>query len=487
MIYTELLEKQIIGRLRIDNPWWTENCIPEFYRDMKPRLYLDIFMPLVQATDIGRSIILMGPRRVGKTVMMFHTIQKLIDEGVPAQNIVYISVETPIYNHILLEQLFILARKAQGKAEGMNKEQMYVFYDEIQYLKDWEVNLKSLVDTYKSVKFIASGSAAAELQKKSNESGAGRFTDFSLPPLTFYEYIHLRGYTNIIQSRKILWYNNEIACSSAMDIDKLNGLLLDYINYGGYPEVVFSQKIRENPGQFIRHDIIDKVLLRDLPSLYGITDVQELNSVFTMIAYHSGGQFSYETLAKESGVKKDTLRKYIQYLQAAFLIKVVRRTDDTAKNYQRETQFKIYLTNPSLRCALFQPIKEQDEEIGDMVETAVYAQWIPRTEAAISYANWKVGRTQGEVDIVGINVGRQKPAWAVEIKWTDRFFERPGELVSLKYFMEKNNMREAIVTTRTQQGTKVLEWGSIHYIPVACYVYTVGENTLRQVQENYGL
>lgn len=136
---------------------------------------------------------------------------------------------------------------------------------------------------------------------------------------------------------------------------------------------------------------------------------------------------------------------------------------------------------------MFQPIKEQDEEIGDMVETAVYAQWIPRTEAAISYANWKVGRTQGEVDIVGINVGRQKPAWAVEIKWTDRFFERPGELVSLKYFMEKNNMREAIVTTRTQQGTKVLEWGTIHYIPVACYVYTVGENTLRQVQENHGL
>lgn len=189
--------------------------------------------------------------------------------------------------------------------------------------------------------------------------------------------------------------------------------------------MVFSQKIRENPGQFIRHDIIDKVLLRDLPSLYGITDVQELNSVFTMIAYHSGGQFSYETLAKESGVKKDTTRKYIQYLQAAFLIKAIRRTDDTAKNYQRETQFKLYLTNPSLRCALFQPIKEQDEEMGDMVEISVYAQWIPRADAEISYANWKVGRTQGEVDIVGINVGRQKPAWAVEIKWTDRFLKDP--------------------------------------------------------------
>ena len=487
MVYTELLEKQIIGRLRVDNPWWTENNIPDYYREMKPRLYLDIFMPLVKATDLSRALILMGPRRVGKTVMMYHAIQKLIDEGVPAQNIIYISVETPIYNNIYLEQLFLLACKVLGKTNFNSREQMYVFYDEIQYLKEWEVNLKSLVDTYKSVKFIASGSAAAELRKKSDESGAGRFTDFSLPPLTFYEYIHLRGYTNIMREGMIHWQDQDLKCSSTMDINKLNELLLNYINYGGYPEVVFSEKIRENPGQFIRHDIIDKVLLRDLPSLYGITDVQELNSVFTMIAYHSGGQFSYEALSKESGVKKEVLRKYIQYLEAAFLIKVIRRTDDTAKSYQRETQFKIYLTNPSLRCALFQPISEQDDEIGDMVETSVYAQWIPRPGASISYANWKNGRSQGEVDIVGINIGRQKPAWAVEIKWTDRFYERPGELESLKYFLGNNNMKEAIVTTKTQQGTKELDWATIHYIPVACYTYTVGENTLRQEKENYAL
>ena len=99
---------------------------------------------------------------------------------------------------------------------------------------------------------------------------------------------------------------------TAIDIVKLNELFIDYINYGGYPEVVFSEKIRESPGQFIRHDIIDKVLLRDLPSLYGISDVQELNSLFTMIAYHSGAQFSYESLSKESGVRKDTLKKYIK-------------------------------------------------------------------------------------------------------------------------------------------------------------------------------
>ena len=43
---------------------------------------------------------------------------------------------------------------------------MYVFYDEIQYLKEWEIDLKSLVDTYRNVKFVASGSAAAELKRE---------------------------------------------------------------------------------------------------------------------------------------------------------------------------------------------------------------------------------------------------------------------------------------------------------------------------------
>lgn len=489
MEYTELLERQIIGRLRVDNPWWTEGEIPDFYQDMKPRLYLDLFYSLVTNIDLKRSVILMGPRRVGKTVMIYHTIARLLANGVPQHNIIYISVETPIYNKIYLEQLFNLSKQTLGKRED-DHEQYYVFFDEIQYLKDWEINLKSLVDTYKNVKFVASGSAAAELKRRSNESGAGRFTDFSLPPLTFYEYIHLKGYGQLMIPRKIQWKGNEIGCFDTMDIEKLNKLFVDYINYGGYPEVVFSEKIQENPGQFIRHDIIDKVLLRDLPSLYGIQDVQELNSLFTMIAYHSGSLFSYETMSKESGVRKDLLRKYISYLEAAFLIRVIHRTDDNAKRYQRETSFKIYLTNPSLRCALFQPIKVTDDEIGDMVETAVYAQWIPRqsTDSVISFANWRLNKkTQGEVDIVGIDPGKQKPQWAVEIKWSDRYTERPGELESLLWYMPKNGLTDAIVTSETVTMMKEMDKVVLHFMPAACYAYTVARNTLENTRFLYGL
>jgi predicted AAA+ superfamily ATPase len=183
-------EQQILARLRFENPWWVSGGIDQFYVDMNPRLYYDLFFPLVHETNIRRAVVLMGPRRVGKTVLLYHSIQGLISKGINPLKIAFVSIETPIYNSLGLEQLFTLCRKATGHDDLRG---WYIFFDEIQYLKDWEVHLKSLVDSYPYAKFIVSGSAAAALKLKSNESGAGRFTDFMLPPLTFYEFIHLKN------------------------------------------------------------------------------------------------------------------------------------------------------------------------------------------------------------------------------------------------------------------------------------------------------
>ena len=480
-INMDFLKEQIMSRMRFDNPWWTTGSIPKDFSEMKHRLYLDLFYPLVTDTSVRRSIILMGPRRVGKTVMLFHTIEKLIADGINPQKIIYLSIDTPIYNNIPLEDLFRIAcetLKQTGAEEGY-----YVFYDEIQYLKDWEVHLKSMVDSFRGSKFIASGSAAAALKLKSNESGAGRFSDFMLPPLTFNEYIHLLDLDQLIIPAKITWKGKEIESYDTIDIDALNKHFLNYINYGGYPEIVFSEKTQSNPGQFIRHDIIDKVLLRDLPSLYGIQDTQELNRLFIHIAYRSGGEFSYEDLSKESGIRKETLKKYLEYLEAAFLIKRVNKIDINAKRMKRITAFKTYLTNPSLRCALFSPLTESDSFMGNMVETAIYAQWIPRDNTEIYYANWKQGRKDGEVDMVGLDMVRQKPNWAVEIKWSDRYFDHCSELKSLFSFMEANKITEAVVTSAKKYGRRELDSVSLMFIPSAIYAYITGKNTISRKQQ----
>lgn len=460
------LKEQMMKRMAIDNPWWISGSIAEDYKELPERVYLDEFYSLVSDLSIRRAVILMGPRRVGKTVMIFHAISRLIASGVNPHKIIYVSIDTPIYNNHSLEELFYLAKDTLKRED--NHEGYYVFFDEIQYLKNWEVHLKSLVDTYRNTKFVASGSAAAALKMKSNESGAGRFSDFMLPPLTFFEYINLQKLNSIIvDSSSFVPYDT-------INIDELNRHFIDYINYGGYPEVVFSEKIRSNPGLYIKNDIIDKVLLRDLPSLYGITDIQELNKLFVHIAFRSGNEFSYEKLSTESGIKKEVLKRYLEYLEAAFLIKVVNRIDQNAKHMQRVTSFKIYLTNPSLRCALFSPINSEDDFLGSMVETAIFAQWIQGGKSDFYYANWINGREKGEVDIVWVEQATQKAFSLAEIKWTDRFAESPMELKSLHRFLEKNHdIRKIIVTTKTRLEKQPLPFGSVLFIPSAIYAYWV--------------
>jgi predicted AAA+ superfamily ATPase len=256
----------------------------------------------------------------------------------------------------------------------------------------------------------------------------------------------------------------------AIDIKSINKHFIDYINFGGYPEVVFSEELKKDPGRFIRNDIIDKVLLRDLPSLYGIEDVQELNKFFSTIAYNSGNEFSFEKMTKLSGVDKTTIRKYLTFLEAAFLIKIVHRVDMNLKRFKRENFFKIYLTNAAMRSALFSPIGAEDDAMGRMTETAIYSQWLIE-ELFIHYARWK----DGEVDMVIIDSDEMKSDLSIEIKWSNRHFKYPGGLKSMFNFLEVNKLNEAIITTIDKTGEKEINGKKLIFIPASVLCYFLGE------------
>lgn len=473
--------EKIIERLRYENPWWVNKQIPGTYSSMAKRLYFDLFYPYVIEKNIRRALVLMGPRRVGKTVMLFHSIQQLITENVNPQRIFFVGIDNPIYVHLSLEEILSLCKQSLNLN---NLKGCYVFFDEIQYLKDWERHLKVLVDSYPETKFIVSGSAAAALRWHSTESGAGRFTDFMLPPLTFQEYIHLKSMNHLIYDGKINYGNGQLPYCLTHDIKVLNKEFIHYLNFGGYPEVVLSEKIQSDMGRYVKNDIVDKVLLRDLPSLYGIKDVQELNRFFTYIAYNSGNEFSYEKMSQESGIQKDTLKKYLEYLEAAFLIKVLNRVDVNAKRLKRVTSFKVYLTNPSLRTALFSPISETDNEMGNMVETAVLSQWMHREKLDLTYARWKEGRAEGEVDLVLVDDKKYKPVWGVEVKWSNRYFDKPNELKSLIQFCKSNNFQKALVTSIDQAGVKELDNLALTFLPASVYCYNIGDITLKMKNNN---
>lgn len=431
---------------------------------LRPRAYLEPVQQLLLEAALRRAVVLLGPRRVGKTILIRHLIADLLSKGVPARRVAYVEMDHPLLHGQSLEALVQQIEQATVAGEGTR----YLFFDEIQSHKDWEKHLKPLVDHRPELRILVSGSAAAALKRQSTESGAGRFTDFLLPPLTFSEYLLLRPEPAAISEEQPNLYRVD-------DITSVNQQFIDYVNYGGYPELALSPAVRDNPERFVKSDIVDKVLLRDLPQLYGIKDIQELNSLFTLLAFNTAEEVSFEQLSQRSGVSKQTIQRYIEYLEAAFLIKRVFRVDQDGKRYQRERQFKIYLTNSAMYTGLFGARSPDDAEFGHLVETALFAQRF-HEDARLNYARW--GGEDNEVDLVESSRAL-KPIAALEIKWSDRFIDQPQGLKGLIKFARKNRLPHVWATTRSRFGRSTVGGSEIRQWPSAVLAFHYGTRAVR--------
>jgi hypothetical protein len=172
-------------------------------------------------------------------------------------------------------------------------------------------------------------------------------------------------------------------------------------------------------------------------------------------------------------VAKNTLKRYIEYLEAAFLIKVVHRVDRNAKRFRRANFFKVYLTNPSMRAALFSPLKADDSAVASLAETSIFSQWF-HSDEPIYYARWH----DGEVDMVYLEP-KQKVSWAVEVKWSDRYCDNPDELKSLLSFCQANRLRRVLVTSKTRTSGCEAGGIQIEFLPASIYCFTVGYHLIR--------
>ena len=456
--------QQITEHISRLNPWWTGTPERGEASTFRPRAYLAPVRDLMLEPNLRRAVVLLGPRRVGKTVLILHLIADLLARGVFERRIAYVEMDHPLLHGLSLDGLLRLIEDAAPIDEGIR----YLFFDEIQSHKDWEKYLKPLVDHRPDLRILVSGSAAAALKRRSDESGAGRFTDYLLPPLTFYEYLDLR-------EERAAIFEEEPGVYLLRDIGELNDQFVDYINYGGYPELALSPIIRNNPKRFVKSDIVDKVLLRDLPQLYGINDIQELNSLFTLLAFNTAEEVSLEQLSQRSGVGKATIQKYVEYLEAAFLIKRVFRVDQDGRRYQRDRSFKVYLANSAMYTGLFGAMSPDKPEFGHMVETAVFSQRF-HEDTQLNYARW--GTEGYEVDLVESSLSL-KPVSALEIKWSDKQADQPELLKGLMKFVRKHKLPVAWATTRTRTTRHVIDDSEIRQWPAAALAFHFGTQAVR--------
>ena len=359
-------------------------------------------MKRLDDTSIRRSVVLTGARRVGKTTIQYQMMDALLKRGVPPQKILFVSLDHPMLKLAQFQDILDIYHENICATQDV-----YYFFDEIQYAQDWDSWLKTIYDSQPETKVVATGSASPALVKGSNESGAGRWSVIPVPTLSFYEYCALIGIMGIdlpknLRPTDMLGMTQQERGRIMVKLSDVQNHFSRYLTVGGFPELALAQNDLMAQ-QTMREDVVDKVLKRDLPSLYGLRNATELERIFLYLCNISSNVVNIEAITKElNGVTRPTVEKYIGYLESANLIYVSYPIDMKDKKVLKASP-KIYIADAAIRNAVLMDddVLSNPVEMGKMVETAVYkhvAAFYYQKATRVGY--YRGGRSNKEIDIV---------------------------------------------------------------------------------------
>lgn len=466
-------EESILNLLYSYNPWWKNGIVQkEFDKPMKRIAFYESWNAFSNE-EIRRTVLLSGARRTGKTTIMYQTIAKLIKMGISPKDIVFISFDHPLLKLCSIEDVLGIY-----KNNITTSQTLYCFFDEIQYSENWNSWLKVLYDTNPNIKIMATGSASPILADKTRESGLGRWITILVPTLSFYEYCKLLKIevgelpagikpTQIYLLEKTK--QNEI-------LNKLSSLQPHFIRYlqvGGFPELALS-KDDIYAQRILREDIVDKALKRDLPALYPVRNISDIEKVFLYLCYNSSNIINMNTICKELQVTRNTLEKYVLYLEGANLIYISHLVNVGPKQVLK-SQDKIYIADAALRNAVLMKddITNDPLELGIIAETAVYKHVKAFNYKAVTKVGYyRAGDKDKEIDIVVQYAQNTKPIM-IEVKYRDNSPITERNLIVELSQDDKPNM----VITKTIDDFGLHEYKNgkkIFKIPAPVFLYLLG-------------
>ena len=258
----------------------------------------------------GKIIIITGARQVGKT-----TLLKMIAENYDKDKI-YLNCDEPDIRSILTEATSTKLKEVVGK----NK---LVLIDEAQRVKNIGITLKLFADQLSDYQVIATGSSALELSNEINEPLTGRKYEFNLYPFSLQELL-----------QKSNWL-------------EVNRLLEERVIYGMYPEVVLNAEDKIP----LLKNITSSYLFKDVLSYQDIRKPEILEKLLVALSAQIGNQVSYNELSNTLRIDKDTIAKYINLLEKAF---VIFKLPPFSRNIRTELSKmrKIYFYDTGIRNAL---------------------------------------------------------------------------------------------------------------------------------------
>lgn len=329
MILSDILQDQ--------NPWWRDGAIrrARMYpvrRELQPQILSRIFR-----LDDRRAVLLLGPRQVGKTVLLLQLADDLLEAGWPPQSLTYFD-----FSDDRLTERVTAREVAEVQPVGLNPEHPRVFlFDEIRQAPQWDRWLKQAVDHGRD-RIVATDSAASLLRDGSRESGQGRWDEIVLEGLTLREFAHLHALPEEPAEEVVR---------------RMPNLPERYLALGGFPEHALSDDYPEVRRR-LRSDIAERAILRDLAGL-GV-DVQRVKDLFVYLARESGGELNAEARGRDLGADPRSVREWTRLLADTLLVIPLERFAEYAAAGLRSRP-KMYAADPGIVQAFaVSPVQDPD-------------------------------------------------------------------------------------------------------------------------------
>lgn len=333
------MDKKTIFRLLI------ADFIEKPLSDVLPRA---IEIPL----DIPKIVSLLGPRRAGKTHLLFGIIQQL-RRKVPANRLVYLNFEDDRLFPLRLEDMDMLVRAYYEMFPANRDEQVWFFFDEIQEVSNWEKFVRRLADT-ENCRIYLTGSSSKLLSRELATALRGRTLPFEVMPLSYVEFL---------QFNKI-----EVAAETSKGQATLLHWFDRWLRQGGFPELVF---LPEHLHRQTVDEYLDLMLYRDLTERFSVKNPYFLKYLLKYLLQNLANPVSvtkifHDLKSQGYAVAKNTVFDYLGYLEEAFVLFRTYIWSHSAR-VQAVNPSKIYTIDPAFKYAM-----SIGEDTGRVFENALY-------------------------------------------------------------------------------------------------------------------
>ena len=390
-------------------PWLRNGEVPSLLAPEYQRPLARLLWGRLIGKRRDRFQIILGPRRVGKTTVLYQTVGNLLKHGVRPGRIAWWRLDHPLLSDVPLGDL---VRTSIRLARSNEDSPLYLMLDELVYAKDWDLWLKTFYDEAWPVRIAATSSATSLIRRRIMESGVGRWEEHHLLPFQFDEYLDLMGISREIQVGNSL-YDTIRRLPLEPDFEsKLPSLRQFYLLTGGFPELLIrhDQASLEGKGvsnvllesqRTLRSDAVERAIYKDIPQSFGLNSPMTLERLFYTLGGQISGILSTSGLAQELGITQPTIDRYLSYLERAFLIFLLPNYSGAESNVQRRLR-KLYFVDSAVRNAALQrglaPL-DDPVELGLLLENLAAASLHALgLHSGVRVHHWR--RRHSEVDLI---------------------------------------------------------------------------------------